>query len=92
MCFGNRPLVITLWLITVSAAMCPSSARSKLTPPFMRPRTFAIPKRSTYSGRNWSITTIITREGRSGAAGGAAAAVAAGSSPTTSAINSVLPA
>ena len=29
MCFGNWPLVITLWLITVSAAMCPTSAFGK---------------------------------------------------------------
>jgi hypothetical protein len=32
MCAGNRPLVITLWLITVSAAMWPTRAFGKLAP------------------------------------------------------------
>jgi hypothetical protein len=47
MCLGNMPLVMTLWLITVSAAMCPSSAFSKFTPPAISAATFSMSNRST---------------------------------------------
>ena len=43
MFFGNRPLVITLWLITVSAAMSPTSAFGKLVPLRWSSWTFFIP-------------------------------------------------
>ena len=43
MCFGNWPLVMTLWLITVSAAMCPTSAFGKEVPFFISAWTFFMP-------------------------------------------------
>jgi hypothetical protein len=43
MFFGNRRLVITLWLITVSAAMSPTSAFEKLVPLRWSSWTFFIP-------------------------------------------------
>jgi hypothetical protein len=42
MFFGNWPLVITLWLTTVSAAMWPVSALGKLTPSSMSASTLLI--------------------------------------------------
>ena len=43
MSFGNWPLVITLWLITVSAAMSPTIAFGKLLPLRWSSWTFVIP-------------------------------------------------
>ena len=43
MFFGNWPLVITLWLTTVSAAMWPTRALGKLTPLLISAWTFLIP-------------------------------------------------
>ena len=60
---GNWLLVITLWLITVSAAMWPTSALGKLVPLRMSSFTLSMSWRSIVSGRAWSSMMIRTREG-----------------------------
>ena len=39
---GSRPLVMTLWVMTVSEAMCPTHARGKSTPSRMSARTLGM--------------------------------------------------
>ena len=46
MFFGNCPLVVTLSLITVSAAMCHKIALEKLNVPPHQSSTFTVPSRS----------------------------------------------
>src|SRR3954447_12201437 len=90
MCFGNWPLVITLWLTTVSAAMSPTIAFGKLLPFRWSAWTFSMPYRVIVSGRAWSSTMITTCEGFSGAACAANAGRITAASETSNASQTIL--
>ena len=62
MCFGNSPLVSTLWLITVSAAMWPTIAFGKLPLALELLDVLHPVAVDRVEGRAWSSTMITTWE------------------------------